>query len=206
MNASVDFVSIDSRCDWLMVSSLISKPSLMSITWFLPWLWAWDEKTAVGCTKALVSMLGRSLAVWRGTRSLSRLLIPKVLRTLGLDFFGQGCGMWDPCPVAVSLLIYQTKSGSRSYLLCIMGSLIIRDACLCQHSCLFWGWVPEWDSDSSPTYSPMHDGIHTLSCTSQEVHWVCFPLEFCPFFLFFSSPSTLCKRSAYCFYGAFAVF
>lgn len=67
---------------WLMVSSLELKLSLMSITWFLLWLWAWDEKTAVGYTKALVTMLGRSPAAQPGTRSLLRLPIPKVPRIL----------------------------------------------------------------------------------------------------------------------------
>lgn len=65
---------------WLMVSSLELKLSLMSVTWFLLWLWAWDEKTAVGYTKALVTMLGRSPAAQPGTRSLLRLPIPKVIQ------------------------------------------------------------------------------------------------------------------------------
>lgn len=54
----------------------------------------------MGCTKALVTMLGRSPAVWPGTRSLLRLPIPKVPRigVIPLDFFGKGCRMWDLCP------------------------------------------------------------------------------------------------------------
>lgn len=108
--------------------------------------------------------------------------------------------MWDPCPVAVSLLVHQTKSRSCSYRLCIMGSLVISSGLACA-DCSGVGCLDETVTHL-PTVPHMMAFTHIPAGARRHNEFASHQ-SFCSFFSF-SSALALCTNagvasSAYCF-------